>query len=425
MNQKKKKLIWVIVGVSVIGFGLNFVEFGPNAEDTTPRLRASESAPVAAPAETRKIRLKIEPVPVEVAIAKKRKLIQHVRATGYTAALREMSIVVEQGGRISELPIRENMRVERGQLLLALNSDEQSRAFIDAKNNYTSRLTQYAMELRLNISEGAKILEKAEERFRTTMGEELKKVERDTGNQEADGRLSEPSAQHARTGETTTYDRLWLIAGRVGLITAWTDLERARVILEQTRIHAPFDGRIVDLKRFSGSWINGGEEILRLIDIDQVTVNARVLESELRHINVGAPAQVIFVAYPDATYRGAVDLIRSTVDPETGTCDVRILIDNPDFRLKPGMFANAKIAARVYNRRLVVRTDAILNRDERDVVFVVENGLAKWRYVASNLKNEVYTEISKGVQEGDSVIVSGHYNLAHDTPVAAVSTVPP
>lgn len=423
MNWKSKAWIGIIVGT--VSIGLYFFEFGFSARNSKIRLRASESAPVAAPAETRKIRLKIEPVPVEVAIAKKRKLIQHVRATGYTAALREMPIIVEQGGRISELPIRENMHVERGQLLLALNSDEQSRAFIDAKNNYTSRLTQYALDLRFNVSDGAEILEKAEEHFRTTMGEELKRVERDTGIQEADGRPSELSTQHARTGKTTTYDRLWLTAGRVGLITAWTDLERARIDLEKTRIHAPFDGRIVDLKLFSGSLINSGDEFLRLIDIGQVTVNARVLESELRHINVGAPAQVNFVAYPNAAYKGTVDLIGSTVDPETGTCDVRILIDNPNFRLKPGMFANAQIAARVYNRRLVVRTDAILNRDERDVVFVVENGLAKWRYVASNLKNEVYTEISKGVQEGDSVIVSGHYNLAHDSPVAVVSTAPP
>lgn len=423
MNWKSKAWIGIIVGTVFIG--LYFIEFGFSARNSKIRPRASESAPVTAPAETLKIRLKIEPVPVEVAIAKKRKLIQHVRATGYTAALREMPIIVEQGGRISELPIRENMHVERGQLLLALNSDEQSRAFIDAKNNYTSRLTQYALDLRFNISDGAEILEKAEEHFRTTMGEELKRVERDTGNQEADGRPSELSTQHARTGKTTTYDRLWLTAGRVGLITAWTDLERARIDLEKTRILAPFDGRIVDLRLFSGSWINSGDEFLRLIDIGQVTVNARVLESELRHINVGAPAQVIFVAYPNAAYKGTVDLIRSTVDPETGTCDVRILIDNPDFRLKPGMFANAQIAARVYNRRLVVRTDAILNRDERDVVFVVENGLAKWRFVASNLKNEVYTEISEGVQEGDSVIVSGHYNLAHDSPVAVVSTAPP
>ena len=415
MNQKNKKWIWVIVGAFVIGFGLNFVEFGLNAENTAIPQSASESTPVATSVEPRKVQLNIEPVPVEVAVAKKQKLIQHVRATGYTEALREMSIISRQGGQITELPIRENMLVEQDQILLTLNSDEQSQAFIDAKNLYTSKLSQYAVELGLD-SKSANILEKAEEHFWTSMAKELERVDRQTKNREAGARFSDKS---------TKYNRLWLIAGRVGLITAWTNLERARLTLEQTRLYAPFDGHIVDLKLSTGNWIKNGEEVLRLIDLDQVVVNARVLESEMRHINVGAPAQVIFVAYPDTVYKGTVDVIRSMVDPETGTCEVRILIDNPDFRLKPGMFANAQIAARVYNHRLVVRTDAILNRDERDVVFVVENGLAKWRYIASDLKNEIYTEILKGIQEGDSVIVSGHYNLAHDTPVAVVKTIEP
>ena len=410
MNQKNKKWIWGIVGAFGIGFGLNFVEFGLKAEN------ANESTSTATSVEPRKVQIDIEPVPVEVAIAKKQKLIQHVRATGYTEALREMAMISQQDGQITELPIRENMLVERDQLLLTLNSEEQRQAFIDAQNRYTSKLSQYAIELGFDSSTSANILGQAEERFLVSMAEELENVGHQTKNREANARLSDKSSK---------YNRLWLTAGRVGLITAWTNLERARLTLEQTRLYAPFDGHIVDLKRSLGSWIKNGEDVLRLIDLDQVIVNSRVLESEMRHINVGSPTQVIFVAYPDTVYTGIVDVIRSVVDPETGTCEVRILIDNPDFRLKPGMFANAQIAARVYNHRLVVRTDAILNRDERDVVFVVENGLAKWRYIASDLKNEIYTEILKGVQEGDSVIVSGHYNLAHDTPVAVVKTIEP
>ena len=412
MNHKNKKWIWLIVGA--FGIGLYFLEFGLKAENTAIPQSTGESTPIETSVEPRKVQIDIEPVPVEVAIAKKQKLIQHVRATGYTEALREMSMISKQGGQITELPIRENTLVERDQLLLALNSDEQSQAFIDAKNLYTSKLSQYAVELGFDSSTSANILEKAEEHFQTSMAEELERVDRQTKNREADV-----------TDKSTKYNRLWLIAGRVGLITAWTNLERARLTLEQTRLYAPLDGHIVDLKLSLGSWIKNGEEVLRLIDLDQVVVNSRVLESEMRHINVGSPAQVIFVAYPDTVYTGTVDVIRSVVDPETGTCEVRILIDNPNFRLKPGMFANAQIAARVYNHRLVVKTDAILNRDERDVVFVVENGLAKWRYIASDLKNEIYTEILNGVQEGDSVIVSGHYNLAHDTPVAVVKTIEP
>ncbi len=409
MKNKKKKWILVIVGGFFIGFVLN-------SENLTIRHSVSESAPDTTSVETLKVQLNIEPVPIEVAIATKQKLIQHVRATGYTKALREVSIISKQPGQITELPIRENTLVKQGQLLFALNSDEQSYALIDAKNLYMSTLTQYALELGFNPSESVDILEKVEERFRASMTEELKTFDSQTKNRKTNSRLSNTSTRHNRS---------WFIAGRVGLINAWTAVERARLSLEQTRLYAPFDGHVVDLNFSSGDWIRNDEEVLRLIDLDHVVVNSRVLESEIRHINVRAPAQVIFVAYPDTVYTGTVNMIRSMVDPETGTCEVSILIDNPRFRLKPGMFANARIGALVYSNRLVVKTEAILNRDERDVVFVVENGLAKWRYIMSGKKNEFYTEILDGVQEGDSVIVSGHYNLAHDTPVAVVKTIEP
>ncbi len=164
----KKKWILAIAGAFLIGFGLN-------SENWTIRHSASESTPIATSVETLRVQLNIEPVPVEVAIAKKQKLIQHVRATGYTEALRDVSIISRQGGQITELPMRKNMLVERDQLLFALNSDEQSQAFIDAQNLYTSKLSQYAIELGFESSDRINILEKAEERFWASMADELKK----------------------------------------------------------------------------------------------------------------------------------------------------------------------------------------------------------------------------------------------------------
>jgi len=64
-----------------------------------------------------------------------------------------------------------------------------------------------------------------------------------------------------------------------------------------------------------------------------------------------------------------------------------------------------------------VPREALLNRNERDLVFVVQNGLAKWRYVDIGVGNSEYVEILNGVQPGDSVIVEGHYSLGHDVKV--------
>ncbi len=78
---------------------------------------------------------------------------------------------------------------------------------------------------------------------------------------------------------------------------------------------------------------------------------------------------------------------------------------------------------KIYKDRLLVPQEAILVRGGRKLVFVVENGLAKWSYVKIGLENEHFAEILAGerpeetVNEGDLVIIEGHFTLAHDASV--------
>jgi multidrug efflux pump subunit AcrA (membrane-fusion protein) len=82
-----------------------------------------------------------------------------------------------------------------------------------------------------------------------------------------------------------------------------------------------------------------------------------------------------------------------------------------------------EIAADIYKDRLIVPQNAVLVRNGRKLVFVVEGPLAKWRYVEIGLENEKAAEILPstepgwGVQPGEQVIVEGHFSLAHDAKV--------
>jgi len=82
------------------------------------------------------------------------------------------------------------------------------------------------------------------------------------------------------------------------------------------------------------------------------------------------------------------------------------------------MHAEVEIAAEIYKDRLLVPQEAILVRGGgRKLVFAVEDGLAKWRYIDVGLENEDYAEILSGVKEGESVCIEGHGTLAHDARV--------
>ncbi|KAB2847904.1 MAG: hypothetical protein F9K42_09585 [Ignavibacterium sp.] len=85
------------------------------------------------------------------------------------------------------------------------------------------------------------------------------------------------------------------------------------------------------------------------------------------------------------------------------------------------MFASVKIETDILKNRVIIPKEALLVRDKRDLVFVVQNNLAKWQYVNIGQQNDEYIEILNGVSPGDSVIVEGHFNLAHDSNIKSVN----
>jgi len=154
-----------------------------------------------------------------------------------------------------------------------------------------------------------------------------------------------------------------------------------------------------------------------------------VLESEVGAIEVGRDTEVRFAAFAGEVFAGRVVTINPMVDEASHTTRVTVLLDNPGARILPGMYAEVRIAGRLYEDRVFVPRDAIVERDRRDVVFVFEpekegsdTGRAKWRYVTTGLENDRFVEIvpseeTEMVAEGEIVLVDGHTTLAHDARV--------
>jgi RND family efflux transporter MFP subunit len=195
--------------------------------------------------------------------------------------------------------------------------------------------------------------------------------------------------------------------------------------LEKTVIRAPFAGILTDLKVSPKERLEAGREICTLVDIGRIKVKAKVLESEIGKMQTGREVDLRFSAYPDKVFKGTVEAVSPIINTEDKTCAVHIGVANINEEIKPGMHAEVEIAAEINKDRLLVPQEALLVRGGRKLVFVVENGIAKWRYVEVGLENEHYAEILPstepgwGVAEGEQVIIEGHFTLAHDARVAA------
>lgn len=185
------------------------------------------------------------------------------------------------------------------------------------------------------------------------------------------------------------------IGARKDLEQAGTDAEQARseLLRAGTRlqilgmepgtigrallVRSPIPGRVIELSTSSGQYQNDPAAVLMVIaDLTTLWVTAQVPEKDLQRVSVGDGARVQFNAWPGQRFEGRVQLIGDVLAPETRTVKVRIQIENPAHRLKPGMFARVTLQGREASE-LLVPPSALLVRGDQSFLYVEK---APWRF---------------------------------------------
>jgi RND family efflux transporter MFP subunit len=136
-------------------------------------------------------------------------------------------------------------------------------------------------------------------------------------------------------------------------------------------------------------------------------------------VMLGQIAKVKSLAYSERNYVGKVSEINPFVN-EQGLVLIKVRIQNPDQYLLEGMNAQVIIEKNLQNQ-IVIPKEAVVERSGKKVVFVYENGLAKWNYVTVAHENSQEVAISEGLKVGQKVIVEGNLNLGHDAKVVVES----
>lgn len=208
-----------------------------------------------------------------------------------------------------------------------------------------------------------------------------------------------------------------------GLQSAEVALDKAKLARDNAVITAPFDGVVEKVNVAVGDRVGAGQEIATVVDLTNLRVEAAVLEHDLPLLHVGGDAYVTIAAAPDKPVRGTISAILPMVDTVTrsGRAVVRI---HGDGMLRPGMYADVRLESARLPNRIVVPTRAIVERENRPLVFIVKDGRAQWVYVNVGRRSATETEIlpDSSTNEiplvaGDMVLTDGHLTLSHDAPV--------
>jgi RND family efflux transporter MFP subunit len=419
--KKALTISFFAIAVLVVAY---FLFLKPAAKAGTNADNLSDTpSETAAPSGQSQEKVEAAPIPVKAVRVQRGELVIRLKSPGEAFTDRKIALKAEVEGVVKNLAAAEGRHVKEGEVLLEL---EDLPYRLDLEKADAVRL-KYLSDLYIeqSFAPAAKAADPA-------IAARLKEAEA-AYNTSAEGFRQGSLTPEEFDKAQKAYEIAMIEAGAKkdeimaaskGLTGAEVDAKVAKLRLAKTVIRAPFAGIVTDLKISPREHIEAGRELFTLVDISQIRVKARVLESEIGKMKVGRSVDLRFSAYPGKVFQGVVDAVAPIVNSEDKTCAVHITMRNPGEEIKPGMHAEVEIAAEIYKDRLLVPQSAILVRGGRKLVFVVEDGLAKWRYVTVGLESEDFAEIlpsdrpEEMVKEGDLVITEGHFTLAHDARVA-------
>jgi cobalt-zinc-cadmium efflux system membrane fusion protein len=284
---------------------------------------------------------------------------------------RSVPVVSLATGRVVSISARLGDTVQKGQLLLRLQSADLSAAFSDYRKAVADeRLTQVQLDrARLLYDKGAISLN--------------------------DLQVAEDADSKAKVDVGNTTERVRVLGGNVNNPSA---------IVE---IHAPVSGVITDQQVTNAAGVAGlgSPNPFTISDLSYVWILCDVYENDLGTVQLGEEAEVRLNAYPDKMFKGKIRKIRSIIDPAIHTAKVRIEVRNPGL-VRPGMFVTATFHGKKTEKHAAVPATAVLHLHDRDWVYLpAEN--KKFRrvsIVSGKMLPGSMQEVISGVTPGTQVV---------------------
>lgn len=314
-------------------------------------------------------RANVAPAKVEVTRVRQGALERSWAAVGSLQANESVVVRPEISGRITRLGFKEGQRVERNALLVQLDDSV-----------FAAQIGQAAANLALATRNS----KRAEDLYARQL---ISTAER----------------------ETTT----------ASLNVATASLNLARAQADRAVIRAPFSGRVGLRSAAVGDYVNPGQDLVVIEDLDRIKLEFRLPELAVPDVREGQDLAVELDAYPGQTFAATLYAIDSRVASDTRSLAARALLDNADGRLRPGLFARVNLVVERKTHALLIPENAILVRGDRSYTYVINDGKAVEREVSVGQRSDGHVEILRGLEAGEPVVTSGLQGVGNGVRVEA------
>jgi RND family efflux transporter MFP subunit len=367
---KMKRSHWIIFIVICVLLGFLVLQTILHLIDTT----------------TSKARAVNAPAPVETVPVRRQTLEEVIGGSGAVEQAETVNLSTQLTAQVLEVPVKIGDLIKKGDLLVRWD-DRLIKATVQANREYVD-------------ANNIKI--------------------RDTTRQV--GRYTVLQNKNMGTAVDLEKYEMALADAKEALAKATVSLQQAEIDLEHVKQTSPLDGIVLERLVNPSEFTKPGQVIMKLGVLNTVLMAAKITEEKMHSVQLGLSAETTFPAFPSEIFKGKVVKIDPNIDPISRTFTTYVKMENPDFRLKPGLSGFARIR-RTAKDVLAVPSIAIMNPSgEQHSVFVVDGtNHANLRKVRPGIVVDAMTEIANGLKEGEKVVTVGQFYLKENDKVHSTS----
>lgn len=332
----------------------------PSCHKPSPTVSSAEAAAPSAPP--------AKPITIKTARSEKRAMPRYLRVTGQLQAAWDALVAADAAGKVETTPVERGTQVRQGDALV--------------------RLDERLARMSLREAEATVALAKAQAELSAS---ELQR------NQP----LAESKAIAPADFKRLSTDNA---AKESQLAAAEARRDMAQKALQDAIIPAPFEGIVAERLVSPGEYVRPGQPVARVVQTTTLRLVVNVSESAVGRIQEGQRIEFSVAAYPGVTFQGKVNHLGSTLRESSRDLLVEAAVENADGRLKPGLFAEARLVTGD-EQALAVPQEALRIEGTRRKLYVPRENRLEERLVEVGESRDGWVEIRQGLAEGESVML--------------------
>ena len=362
--------------------------------------------------------------PVEVAIAKVDTIANEVSINGKVVANDEISVIPKVVGVVTNVNAKLGDVVKEGAVLFTIEKDDISKSVEQAANTIeiakkgVAQAENGVNTANVNFQLNSEKIQDAQLNLERT-----KKLY-------DEGAVSKMQLEQAELGASEK--NLDALQGQVNQAEisyqqALTQLRQAEISYEQvvngldnTVVKSPINGVVSSLNVKKGQIATNSQTAATIVNADSVYVQINVVEGMVNNLQVGQAVKVKIASASSEYISSTISYISPTADPRSQLYAIRVYLDDVNKDIRPGMNGEVKLNMDQVGSAIVVKADAVIDKDDRQLVYIVEDGVAVEKEVTTGLDTGDFIEIRSGINEGEKVIIEGQHYLENGEKVKVV-----